>query len=198
MSSQLQAGQIPTHHQTYKIDNVVTNQLLYIEQCKILHELLCLRTDVEDTTWSYRSYNIFSYASTSVAFYYLWKQTVNCIREYVGDDRPLWMSGWLNFHKSNEVLDWHNHLGSVCHGYISIDPKNTKTMFNTGNFKKYEIQNEAGLLYLGPSGINHKVEVLEDFEGHRITLGFDVTDFADTLHASNADNPAELNWIPVY
>ena len=70
----------------------------------------------------------------------------------------------------DQVLKWHNHSWP-CHGYISIDPKMTKTVF-----EGYEITNEVGNIYIGAGNRQHCVEVLEPFTAPRITIGFDVTD----------------------
>ena len=81
----------------------------------------------------------------------------------------MWFQSWINYHKPNEVLDWHTHLWHA-HGYMSLDPKETNTIF-----KNYTIKNEIGNIYIGPGYREHKVEVLNLFEGERVTLGFDVT-----------------------
>jgi hypothetical protein len=175
-------------YQLWTIDVVKDNQALFIDQCYTLHKLIQQVVGDEDTTRAYKRYNIFQISGSSVAFYKLYKNVIHNIREYVGDDRPLWMSGWMNFHQPTQVLNWHNHLNSICHGYISIDPKNTTT-----KFQEYEIKNEVGKMYLGPSARLHKVEVDEPFAGHRITLGFDVSDDADHLLIADGD----YNFIPV-
>jgi hypothetical protein len=175
-------------YQLWTIDVVKDNQALFIDQCYTLHKLIQQVVGDEDTTRAYKRYNIFQISGSSIAFYKLYKNVIHNIREYVGDDRPLWMSGWMNFHQPTQVLNWHNHLNSICHGYISIDPKNTTT-----KFQEYEIKNEVGKMYLGPSARLHKVEVDEPFAGHRITLGFDVSDDADHLLIADGD----YNFIPV-
>ena len=80
----------------------------------------------------------------------------------------MWFQSWLNFHKPDQVLDWHDHNWPY-HGYISIDPKGTRTVF-----KDYEVKNEIGNIYIGPGHRRHKVEVDEVYDGPRITLGFDI------------------------
>lgn len=180
-------------YQLYEIDIVANNQKLFIDQCNALHKIFKAKFEDENSTVAYQKYNIFTLSCSSQPFYYLWKTIQKCIRDYVGDDRPLWMSGWLNFHQSNEVLDWHNHKKSVCHGYVSIDPKNTKTIFSTGE-TIYEISNKCGMLYLGPSERLHKVHVNENFDGHRITIGFDVSEEQNIAHVEQ-DFYA---FIPVY
>jgi len=93
------------------------------------------------------------------------------IRDYDGTSDPLWFQSWLNFHETNEVLQWHSHYWDF-HGYISIDPKDTTTVFNN-----FEIKNKVGQIYIGPGGeeFRHKVRVDKNYNGKRITLGFDVT-----------------------
>lgn len=179
-------------YDTWQLEAVSKNKEMYIEQCNVLYTLL-LDQGIKDTTWEYKKYNIFSLASSSEAFWFLWKNIQICIRKHLQTDQPAWMTGWLNYHRYENVLDWHNHLGSQYHGYVSIDPKNTKTMFQSdkGN---YEISNESGLLYIGPSARLHKVEALEKFEGDRITIAFDVSTTKDIFSAKKN----ELNWIPVF
>lgn len=126
----------------------------------------------KDSTWTYKFYNTFSLTATSPLFYELLTDLKTVIREYVGDDRPLWFQSWINYHHSYQLLDWHNHDWPF-HGYISIDPKQSKTIF-----REYEIENQIGKIYIGPGHREHKVEAIEHFSSPRITLGFDVTDKA--------------------
>ena len=120
-----------TEQKIFLIDFVKNNQQLYINQCEELHSAIIRTYGDTDTTKAYCRYNLFNISCSSIAFYRLWKELSIKIREYVGDDRPLWMTGWLNVHTQDQVLDWHNHKLSVCHGYVSIDPKNTVTEFET-------------------------------------------------------------------
>lgn len=113
-------------------------------------------------------YNIFTLTPTSLNFYYLYKELVGFIKHYLNNDEPFWLSAWINFDRYGKTLTWHNH-DFPYHGYISIDPKNTKTIF-----KDWTIDNEPGLIYIGPGDAHHKVEALEPFEGYRITIGFDI------------------------
>jgi hypothetical protein len=176
-------------HVIISIDIVKNNQEVYINQCVELHAVLTRLYGPIDTTQLYWRYNLFNISCSSVAFYRLWKEINIKIREYVGDSRPLWMTGWLNFHSSNEVLDWHNHKLSVCHGYISIDPKNTVT-----EFENYAIENIPGQLYLGPSEQMHRVVVKEAYTGPRITIGFDVSDKQNEDHINSNFH----SFIPVF
>ncbi len=163
-----------------QIDFVANNQQLYINQCEELHKAIIRTYGELDTTKAYWRYNLFNVSCSSIAFYRLWKELNVRIREYVGDDRPLWMTGWLNLHKQDQVLDWHNHKLSICHGYVSIDPKNTVT-----EFEGYSVENKPGQLYLGPSERMHRVVVNEPFDGNRITIGFDVSDRINEDHINS-------------
>jgi hypothetical protein len=86
-------------------------------------------------------------------------------------------------------LSWHTHF-SRWHGYVSIDPKKTKTVF-----RNYEINNEIGNIYFGPGESQHAVEILEDYDGERITIGFDVTDNPNEHRSPGV--PVSLGWIPL-
>lgn len=147
---------------------IVDNHKQFVNECTLVHQYLQTVFPTKDTTWNYRLYNIFSAASPSIIFYKLFKELNGIIREYVGHNEPLWMQSWLNYHTADTVLDWHDHSWPY-HGYVSIDPKDTITKFET-----FEIQNKVGLIYIGEGNIKHKVEVLNNFNDTRITLGFDV------------------------
>jgi hypothetical protein len=179
-------------YNTYNLKAVEANTDIFIDQCNQLHKIIT-DMNISDSTWQYKEYNIFSLSSSSEAMWFLWRNIQICIRKHVGDDKPAWMTGWLNFHKHNQVLDWHNHTGSQYHGYVSIDPKKTKTIFKNQNVN-YEINNEPGLLYIGPSERLHKVEPIESFDGVRTTIAFDVTTEKDIFRAK----AKEFNWMPVY
>lgn len=122
-----------------------------------------------NSTWLYQNYNVFSLVGASEDFYNLYNELHEIIKTtYASNNQYLWFQSWLNLHSQNEVLNWHNHSW-YAHGYICIDPKNTQTVF-----RDYTIKNELGNIYVGPGYREHKVEVLENFEGKRITLGFDI------------------------
>ena len=116
---------------------------------------------------SYSQYNFFALSSPSILFNNLFRELRNIINEYVPNEIK-WMQSWLNYHYPNEVLDWHNHHWDY-HGYICIDPKKTRTIF-----ENYEVTNEVGNIYIGPGYRKHKVIVDEEYDNPRITLGFDV------------------------
>ena len=167
-------------YKLYKIPFISEQQEEFIHHCDIVYEKLKLQFG-SDTTWNYGNYNIFVESATSTYFYELLQALKGCIRDYANDigvpeDQRMWIQAWMNYHKSEDVLKWHGHDFDF-HGYVSIDPKNTKTIF-----KNWEIENETGLLYIGPGGseeYNHKVEVLKPYDGHRITIAFDVTMLSD-------------------
>ena len=190
--SQLRNNKLKDYN-TFNLKAVEENVTMFVDQCNQLHNIIN-DNNIKDSTWQYKEYNLFSLSSSSEAFWFLWRNIQICIRKHIGDDRPAWMTGWLNYHKHSEVLDWHNHLGSEFHGYVSIDPKKTKTIFKDEKTKQYEIQNETGLLYIGPSARLHKVEPLEYFDGTRITIAFDVTTTKDVFRSKGK----EFNWIPIY
>lgn len=140
---------------------------------------------------NYYEYNIFTLTSCSFHFYYMFRELIGVIKAYNKFDiEPMWFQAWLNVHESNKLLDWHNHAGDDnnhgCdfHGYISIDPKGCDTIF-----KNYNISNTYGSIYIGRSDEYHKVETSKDFEGKRVTIGFDVT--------KNIDMKGYRSLIPI-
>ena len=70
----------------------------------------------------------------------------------------------------DEVLDWHVHIECSAHGYVSINPMKTRTVF-----EKFEVENEIGKLYIGEPFMQHRVEISEPFltdHGSRLLLMF--------------------------
>ena len=146
----------------------------------------------ESPTWSFKSYNAFALTAGSVIFHQLYRELTTVIRGYCNHGGPLWFQSWVNFHLQHEVLDWHRHRNSAVHGYISIQPHKTKTLFET-----YEIINEVGNLYIAPSGQKHKVEVLEDFRTPRITIAFDVFDERNIAQIHGENKHVNLSVMPL-
>ena len=160
------------NYRVYRSDTIVKNyesMLAEIQQGLFIFDQEFVN---KDSTWSFKFYNTFSLTAPSLHFHKLLTELKGVIREYAGHDRPLWMQSWINRHMPDQVLDWHDHMWPF-HGYISIDPKLSKTVF-----EDYAINNKIGNIYIGPGNRKHKVEVLETFYTPRITLGFDVTDQA--------------------
>jgi len=146
-----------------------------------------------DSTWSYEKYNIFSLTAPSTVFYYIYKELRDLVRSQLGNDRPLWIQAWLNYHRPHEALTRHSHAFDY-HGYISLEPKKTNTVFDD-----YVIENKTGQIYFGPGGRYHSVEVLEPFNGYRTTIGFDVhTTPVSRLITSYVERPfINMSLIPL-
>lgn len=151
-------------YKLFQSSYIVDNQQSFINQSL---ELQSIYKD-KDTTSTYYEYNIFSITAGSIYFYNLYKELRDIIRGEIKEG-PLWMQAWINLHKEDQVLDWHNHDWDY-HGYISIDPKNTIT-----EFEGYNIKNQVGQIYFGPGNRLHRVKVTDPFDGTRITIGYDVT-----------------------
>ena len=121
----------------------------------------------------YRFYNLFALTSPSPLFWLLFKDIRTVVRTQLQTDEPLWMQCWFNYHEPHQVLKWHDHRFPY-HGYVSIDPKDSTTLFKEGDIK-YEIKNEIGNIYFGKGWDRmHMVRVDSPYEGKRITLGFDI------------------------
>ena len=166
-------------HKLYESQVVIDNQRGMIN---ILNNAISFLGDV-DPTWTYDKYNLFGLTSPTKVFYDLYKELRGFVYDYTGEVDQLWMQSWVNYHMPDQLLKRHNHAYPI-HGYISVDPKLTKTSFDN-----YEIQNRIGDVYIGPGGRYHSVELIEPFYTPRITIGFDVTD-----NPTKAD--ANLGLIP--
>ena len=164
----------------YQSKLIEDNQEGFIKGCEFTLGYIQQEFRTRDTTWNFSKYNIFSVTSSNVLFYKLFQELKKQIRVYVGDDRPLWMQSWLNYHTGAEVerkLKAHTHDWDY-HGYISIDPQDTTTVFHKG----YEINNKIGQIYIGQGNgqgnirpeLTHYVKINTPYIGTRITIGFDV------------------------
>lgn len=176
----------------YQSQFIIDNQQDIILDLEIAHRLFKEMYPDRDSTWSYNMYNIFSLTSCSTNFYQIYKELRTLIRGQLGDTRPLWFQAWLNYHKPDEVLDWHDHDFEY-HGYISIEPKKTNTVF-----ENYSIENKVGQIYFAPGYRKHKVEVLEPFDGERITIGFDVQTISESPYVKYTERPFKnMSMIPL-
>jgi len=163
-------------YKIFKSELVIAHYKQLINDAQFVNHFFKKRFPDKDSTWGYEMYNVFCATSPSPLWYDLLTELKVYIRQFVGHNNRLWFQSWLNFHMPDEVLDWHNHL-SPYHGYISIDPKKTNTVF-----EEYEIENKLGNIYIGPGHRKHKVEVIESFDTPRITIGFNVTERPNMLY----------------
>jgi hypothetical protein len=152
---------------------VLKNKKHFIEHANLAHERFKFAYgnvfNQSSSTWFYRYYNITCLTFGSILYYEMFKDLQKIIRKFSKTKKPLWYQSWLNFHKQDEVLDWHDHGDCLFHGYISIDPKDSET-----EFENYKIKNEIGNVYIGPPYKKHRVNLLKPFTGTRITIAFDV------------------------
>ena len=167
-------------YKLYQSNLIRDNHSLFEFQCKKAHEFILQDYNTNNSTWAYEKYNIFNLTSGSHLFYKLYKELNYHIRSFIGDDRPLWIGSWLNYDAGEKVeqnLKSHYHEG-LYHGYISITPQNTKTIFHNG----VEIDNKIGQIYVGPGNNHdynnkdwyHYVKITKPYNVIRITLGFDL------------------------
>lgn len=149
-------------------------------QTDIIAAVLKERLASVDTnvTWLYKKYNVFAYASGSPAYFVIYKDLMQCLSIYANEfNLPtfnLWMRNWLNYHSDVEVLQLHNH-DVMAHGYVSIQPQMTETVFVDNNQTSlYTIKNKPGLIYLGPGRRQHFVKNIDRYVEKRITIGIDL------------------------
>ena len=178
-----------------KSDLNVANQKQFVLDACCAHKRFetAVSFNKVNSTEGHGYYNLFSLAIGSKLFFQLHKQLTTLIRNFVGDDRELWFSCWVNYHMPDQVLDWHNHKYCIAHGYVSLDPKNTSTVF-----EEYAIKNEVGKIYIGPGYRHHKVVVHEPYNTPRITIAFDIVDADIVAEASEKYGfDINLSYIPV-
>lgn len=168
-----------TDYKLYQINPDVNHEKLvkYVDMSKSKFEHLF--DDKTHNTGFYYLYNFFSIASCNKDVYKLYLAIVDCIRDYFEENNiskeSVWMQMWMNIHSKEEVLQSHSH-DFPYHGYFSLTPQNTDTVFQDGLHGKelYRIKNKPYQVYFGPGFRHHYVDVLEDYTDKRITFGFDV------------------------
>jgi hypothetical protein len=178
--------------------HVLTKSKTIVENHEDLLRSIYAQADVFEMTYGHRNfsksywvYNVFSLVGLDINMYNLFREVRDVVRTVIPDGRPLWIQSWLNMQSQDQVLDWHIHA-TKWHGYISIDPKNTETVFET-----FKIKNEIGNIYFDTTKEAHKVNVIEPYPDFRITFGFDVTDEIKD-YSDITDNRTNLGFIPIY
>lgn len=174
------------NYSLFQIEFINERQTKFLESANDVSErikhFLNLQKDSKDITWFYQHYNVFTATCGDKNFYDLFVAINLAIKEYlkihnVKMDGMMYMQSWLNNHNFDEVLKLHDHACPI-HGYVSIDPKKSKTVFTDGIEDNiiYEIENKPGLVYIGPGKRFHRVENLERWDGQRLTVAFDLND----------------------
>jgi len=180
-------------YKTYRSSDIIINQLKFISDVEDSLDKIKTKFGIVDSTKFYSFYNIFNLTSGSIEFYKLLSDLKYIIKEYHKVDEPLWMQCWVNSHSPEGVLKKHNHINSSCHGYISIRPHETNTVFDN-----YIIKNDIGKIYIGPSDRMHWVDVLENFDLKRITLGYDVFNESNMLKLKHQyGNDINISIMPI-
>lgn len=168
------------NYKLYHCQFIKNNVKDFISDCNIVYKRFNHQFPNESTTKFFRYYNMEGLSVGLTNFYLLFTNLKKLIRQIVNHNNPLWYQCWINFHEYGKTLDWHTHDECSLHGYLSIDPKDSNTMF-----KDYSINNEIGKLYLGNPSSPHKVCVNKYYIGHRITIAFDVYDNNDIQKTIN-------------
>jgi hypothetical protein len=175
----------------WRSSEIVENKEEFISQIESSrNSLMAIYPDI-DSTWGYNVYNIFAVSAGYEMFYNLYKDLQFIVRDYMQTEEPLWMQSWANYQYENDLLDWHAHFDWDCHGYISIDPKNSITMF-----EGFEIINEVGNIYIGPSDVQHKVYSKNQYDGRRITCGYDIGS-KNVLLDMQEKNAVNISFMPI-
>ena len=178
----------------YKSNTVVENHKEFVNLCHTVHRKFKDFNKDLDSTSSYNSYNFFTASDFHPLSYNLLKDIKVSIKDYIGEDKPIFIRAWLSFHMPSEVLDWHQHE-IECHGYVSIEPKFTETLFkdkmSTEEDCDYKVINEIGKIYIGPGRRWHSVFVKKSYLQPRITIAFDI------VHEFDRSLTGSWSFIPV-
>ena len=131
-----------------------------------------------NVSWLYGYYNFFGCNARNSDVYDLYCQMRSAIRDYIGQNCRAWMQCWVNTHRNDDLMAKHHHTYPI-HGYLSLYPQNTATVFYDGykGGELYRITNECGKMYIGIGSRPHEVVATGDPPNPmapRITLGFNV------------------------
>lgn len=136
------------------------------------------------TTWNHHRYNIWTHSmAEDPIFFSVWKDLIEIIKANVPEGaKGAWIQSWLNYDTYESVESNLKHHAHSCpiHGFVSIDPQKTKTVFDN-----WEIDNEIGNIYIGLGKWFHHVENTGEYNEPRVTIGFDVI---------FGDEPPEEGW----
>lgn len=179
----------------FRSDFVVENQAKLIADAHVAHKRFEIARGANkvDSTKGYAYYNLFALTVGSKEFFALHKQIASVIRCVIPDGRELWFQCWLNYHMPDEVLSWHSHEGCMIHGYLSLDPKDTST-----NFQTFSVKNEVGKIYVGHSHQQHAVVVHTPYDTPRLTIAFDVVDAETMIDITNRYGfDVNLSYMPI-
>jgi len=180
----------------YNLNYIKKHHNHFVEYANLAHKRFqfAFGKTAKSSTQYFRYYNFFQLVAGSTYYHKLYVDLIKIVKDYVKTNEKLWLQCWINYHKKNEVLDWHYHTECLSHGYISILPKNTET-----HFQKYKIQNNIGNLYIGQPNKLHKVVNLSDFDDIRITIGFDVLNekYYKELISSYGQIDINLSYFPI-
>lgn len=166
---------------------IVEKHNYFINDIQVSQKFLRKELKVEDLTWVYKKYNVFSTLAGSYYYWSLFKELGQYVKKHLIDNLNykilpdhIWMQAWLNWHTKDQLLKRHQHADEgkgYMHGYISIEPQDTKTVFYNNYEDKepiYHIDNKIGNIYIGDGSKWHEVISNNSFEGDRITIGFDI------------------------
>tara|TARA_B100000963_G_scaffold14583_1_gene11219 strand:- start:138 stop:686 length:549 start_codon:yes stop_codon:yes gene_type:complete len=181
------------NYETHDLNFIKNDHVNFINDCQDAKERFDIFFPQTSSTWGYSKYNIFNLTSGSKRFYKLYYEIKKIARAFLNTQEPLWMQSWINYHMMNEVLDWHDHSSCSAHGYVSINPMKTKTVF-----QDFEIVNEIGKLYIGEPYVQHKVVILEDYYEPRITIAFDILNETNYMELNDKfEKNINLSHIPL-
>ena len=163
---------------------VRNNKETIVTDLTIVHNrYMAENLETTNMTWDYKKYNIFNLCMFSKPMVHL----QNIIHKYIFlyfEELEIKHDGfiiqaWLNYHTQEEqLLKVHTHHAPY-HGYLSIEPLDSETIFSSWIKEDlHTIKNQVGLLYLNVSNqcTFHRVEMKNTNNLNnqpRITLAFD-------------------------
>lgn len=110
-----------------------------------------------------------------------------------------YISMWLNVHRKNEYIDWHNHSdtqNNSYHGFFTVFAEPSTTEYRLPDGTEQAVPARNNQLVISPSaGDEHRTTVwLED--APRVTLAFDIIPSQLARTSFNTQNRIN-NWIPL-
>ena len=182
----------------YKSSTILENSDRLLESSERVRDHLVTYLNMVEgdktTTWKYSEYNFWTHAmQEDPLFIKVWEELLEVIKECSPKEaKYAWVQSWLNFDSHDSVESNLHHHAHNCaiHGYVAINPQDTKTVFD-----EWEIDNEVGNIYCGLGKWMHHVENKGYYSEPRVTIGYDVV-FGDMQWDGHTEGYQSLPWHP--
>ncbi len=146
------------------------------------------------TTASFEHYNLATMCNEELHALYTALQAV--FRERVPDG-TYYLQSWVNIHRKNQHLDWHEHWGSESfHGYFCVNAEPSTTSYKNPQTKQVDsVTNRNNTLTLNAGGWLHRVSPWRS-DRPRISIAYDIVPVNLVISQGKGNIPLN-HWMPI-